>query len=191
MSGDDRGLTVPPLSARIHAEAQHRWFKRPRLGSTWTPPGVEGLIRGISRPIQELAQVEPDPEGMTVLKGIDDPRDLERPGATEMHLEDITPQFFLRNTHRLERFADPRQLDFYGFIELEEREDPWIDIEVSRQCGGEYIKTGLEIVETASGEVASHVADRHRLVVETAWADTFGRDDDPAPAAPKPQPTEP
>ncbi|MFN3200542.1 MAG: hypothetical protein ACE366_19240 [Bradymonadia bacterium] len=177
-SGGSAGLEISPLSARIQAEAEHRWFRRPHLVSMWTPSGVEGLIRGISRPIQDLAQVEPDPEGMTMLKGIDEPRDLERPYETNEHLETITPQFFLRNTHRVERFADPLQLDFYGYMELGEREDPWIDIEVARVCGEGHVEMGLDIVELSSQLVTAQVADKHRLVVETAWADTFGRADE-------------
>lgn len=172
------------MSARIQAEAHNRWARRPSLAPERVFPTIEELERGINVPIRDLAQLEPDPESMTNLKGIDEPRDFERPDEIETALERFTPQFFLRNTHRMEKFADVHWLDSYTFIEVDGRDDPWVDIEVARSCCGDFAKVRLANLELTSKVMASLVADRRHLVVETAWADTFGRAEERTPGGP-------
>jgi len=121
----------------------------------------------------EITFADSDPATMSRMKPTLDYRSMERPARTEDDLETTTPQFFLRNTDRVERDADADRLDIeyrplrdLSFSEL---------IAEAHQAGGRRVSP-LEI-DLGAYFFALAVAERRVLVVDTAWHDVFGRPD--------------
>ncbi len=100
-------------------------------------------------------------------------RAVERPDAMEDQLRTITPQFFLRHTHRVQRLGDPDWLDFEH---LEAHTSPVQDRAPPR------LERFAGLQESASLENARQVALRRSLVVETRWPERFGLPDPVEPA---------
>lgn len=120
-------------------------------------------------PINRLGE---DPAGeMSRLKP-DVTRPVERPYAVEEQLEIQTPQFFLRNTMRLERYADP------DWIETDTREvrdlGYWDDITDAARCA---VERPSLTPDTASVLHAMLLAERRVVMIETRWHEVFGRPD--------------
>ncbi len=120
----------------------------------------------------DLRQLDADPGSMLRVKATGEPRAVERPDAMEDQLECVTPQFFLRNTHRNERYGDPDWLD-YQVLTYDDR--AWT----------EALKPGLrappralsDMPDLASHRLAMEVAEKSLLMVETRWHEQFGRPD--------------
>ncbi|MCA9560890.1 MAG: hypothetical protein KC583_20220, partial [Myxococcales bacterium] len=100
------------------------------------------------------------------------------PDAIVEQLGTITPQFFLRNTHRVQSQADPAWLDFERRTT---RVEGWrADLEAARRCQGPPRR---EAPDLASPRLAMLVAERRVVMVETRWHTLYGRPDpvdDPA-----------
>ena len=110
---------------------------------------------------------------MTRLKVTEAPRELERPHKVDAALETVTPQFFLRNTYRAERFADHEDLLELGYAvyrDLEFREY----LEDARLCRFDRRDRGIEF---ARNKLRLLVAERRAVMVDTAWHEIFGRPD--------------
>ncbi len=118
--------------------------------------------------------LDPDPASMLRLKTTSEPVPLERPDATEDQIKGITPQFFLRNTHRAERYADPDWLEYERLV-YDERE--WRDLGARQRAIAQRPPTP----ELSSQRFAIEVAERGRLMVETRWHEHFGRPDPSEP----------
>lgn len=114
----------------------------------------------------------PDPAGeMSRLKP-DVSRPVERPPETEDQLALRTPQFFLRNTMRLERYGDP---DWIETIRRPVREiTHWDDLRDAARCAVERPELDPE---TASTVLDMLLAERRVVMVETRWHEVFGRPD--------------
>lgn len=114
----------------------------------------------------------PDPAGeMSRLKP-DVSRPVERPPETEDHLALRTPQFFLRNTMRLERYGDP---DWIEVIRRPVRDrGHWDDLRDAARCA--VRRPDLD-ADTASTVLDMCLAERRVVMVETRWHEVFGRPD--------------
>lgn len=121
----------------------------------------------------ELGQVDPDPANMARLKVTSEPRAVERPDAVWDQLEQVTPQFFLRNTERLERYADEKHLDYLEWRAFRDT-TWWDDLDAAHRCSAE--RADIAPV-TATQAVLSCMAEQRVLVVETRWHEHFGRPD--------------
>src|SRR5690606_36362161 len=110
---------------------------------------------------------------MARLKVTSEPRAVERPDAVWDQLEQVTPQFFLRNTERLERYADEKHLDY---LEWRAFRDVtwWDDLAATHACRVELADIAPA---TATEMVLSSMAEQRVLVVETRWHEHFGRPD--------------
>lgn len=136
---------------------------QPRIGRP-RPPLVP------ERPLP--VKLGPDPAGeMSRLKP-DVSRPVERPYEVEEQLAIRTPQFFLRNTMRLERYADP------DWIETSRRSvrdtAHWADAREAARCGPARPELDLD---TASTLLDMHLAERRVVMVESRWQEVFGRPD--------------
>lgn len=176
-SGRPRGASppLPPLTAttrRIHthtAAMSHRLAQSEAIGR----PRIDGVIDdALLRTPPELARLGPDPaDAMTRIK-TGRTRDLDRPDALVDQLACITPQFTLRNTARLERYADPT------WIETTTRPIRdvhfWQDVTDAARCAVERPDLAPE---TSSIRLAMLLAEREVVMVETRWNEVFGRPD--------------
>lgn len=174
-ASNEAGAPLPPLaplSRRIahHADAMGRLLARCEATGE---PRIDGIAdESLVRPPVELAQIGPDPADAISRIKPGRTRELERPNALDEQLEQRTPQFFLRNTARLERYGDP------SWIETTYRPlrsvDHWSDLDFARQGAVEAID--LE-PDTSSIRLAIVVAERRVVMVETRWNEVFGRPD--------------
>ncbi len=118
----------------------------------------------------DLAQFDPDPASFQVCKVTQEPRPIERPDILDDQLERVTPQFFLRNTERLERYADP------DFVEFDARPVRDADVDdfltAARRCGVDRPDLTEDL---ASVQLRVNVAQRRALMLDTAWSESFGR----------------
>ena len=162
-------LTLPPISRRVQAGVRHMartitWAHR--LGEPRCAPPLPSVeIR-----LRDLAVVDGEPDHMTAIHTGGEPRPLDRPSAIEEQITRITPQFFLRNTRRLERHADTRISDWeYNLL----RDDGWReDLAAARSLG-----PAERPIDAPTGRDAlvEQVAQRQKLVVDTPWHQLFGR----------------
>lgn len=116
----------------------------------------------------DLSSIDPDPASMLRLKATGAPREVERPDAVEDQIKLITPQFFLRDTHRTERYADAEWLEWQSRT-YDDR--AWL-----RTAGG-MPPAAPRAPDLASRVLATEVAERAAVVVETRWHEHFGRPD--------------
>jgi hypothetical protein len=163
----------PPslLSRRIGAAAQ-------RLSARHPDHAAARLGRMRIRPVEvtldttppDLTRIDPDPAHIQRCKVTEDPKPLERPPAVDDQLEVITPQFFLRNTERLERYADVEWLEFEA--KRIRDDDVAGALEDARRCTFERPDPRAEL---ASARMRVNVAERRVLMLDTPWSDSFGR----------------
>lgn len=120
----------------------------------------------------DLVRIDADPGSMLRVKATGTPRLVDRPDAMEDQLERVTPQFFLRNTHRTERYGDPVWLD-YEVLVYDDR--TWTEAlrPAPRALAGAMSATP----DLASHCMAMELAERSLLVVSTPWHEQFGRPD--------------
>ena len=162
-------LVLPPVSRRVQAGVRRMsrtiaWAQR--LGEPRCAPPLPSIeIR-----LRALAVVDGEPDHMTALRTGAEPRPLDRPGIIEEQLTRITPQFFLRNTRRLERHGDTRISDWeYNVL----RDEGWRDdLAASRS-----LRPAERPIDASTGRDAlvEQVAQRQKLVVDTPWHQLFGR----------------
>ena len=163
---------LSPTSRRILKEFEHletRSLLRAaeRLGRVRFRP-FEPML-GREQP--DLTKIDPDPAGMQTVKVTLEPRGMERPPRVEDDLERCTPQFFLRNTWRLEKYADPNDIEVDYQI-LRETTDLNAYFEEARRCA---FQAGERHPVLTSEEMRVSVAQRRVLMVETPWHKIFGR----------------
>lgn len=163
---------LTPLSRRIahHSAAMGRLLARCEATGE---PRIDGVADPtLVRPPTELARLGPDPADAISQIKPGRTRDLQRPDALEDQLDLRTPQFFLRNTARLERFGDPT------WIETTYRPVRdvayWDDLDFARRGAIEPLDVDPD---TSSIQLAMVVAERHVVMVETRWNEVFGRPD--------------
>ncbi len=120
----------------------------------------------------DLRRVNADPESMLRIKATGEPRAVGRPDVIEDQIREITPQFFLRDTQRAERYGDAESLE-WGTLTYADRSWARARFGLSREREAR--------VDLASRVLAMEVAQRSALVVETRWHEHFGR---PDPAEP-------
>jgi hypothetical protein len=164
-------LRLSRLSARVQAGTR-------RMGRTvaWAhkvgEPRCLPQRRPLETPVRELSTLDTDPDHLTALNLTTDPRPLDRPNWLEEELTRITPQFFLRNTRRMERHADLRLSEWeYNIL----RDLDWqADLEAARD-----LRPGLRPINAPTGRDAlvEQVAQRRKLVIDTPWHQLFGRRD--------------
>lgn len=166
-----------PVSACVQALADVM-LERGRAAETLGEPRLRPLDITIESRVVDLGRVEPDPARMLRVKATTEPRAVSRPDAIIDQLRTITPQFFLRNTHRAESQADPEWLDFER---RGVRTHDWqADLEAARRCAGPPRHAPPDL---ASPVLAMLVAERRVVMVETRWHTLYGRPDpvdDPA-----------
>ncbi len=166
-----RALPLFERSARIGAHARAMGENLRRAEATGEPR--------IARPRPPLVperplpvKLGPDPAGeMSRLKP-DVSRPVERPHAVDEQLTIRTPQFFLRNTMRLERYADPDWIETHRRTVRETAH--WDDARAAARCGSERLDLD---VDTASTVLDMHLAERRVVMVESRWQEVFGRPD--------------
>ena len=168
--GEESKLDAFPLSERIAQGVErmtHAITCMQAVGEAHSGVADESLIR--EQPDVQLC--DPDPDQMARLK-VGRTRDVARPDALEDQLEVKTPQFFLRHTHRMERFADDRWLE-YTYATFRDR--GYVDdLRAVHQCTFERWNSGLEF---SSMRVTQYLAEKRALMVETPWREIFGRPD--------------
>lgn len=163
---------LAPLSRRIahHSAAMGRLLARCEATGE---PRIDGVADpSLVRPPVELAQLGPDPaDAISVIKP-GRTRELERPDALADQLELRTPQFFLRNTARIERYGDPTWIEttYRPVRDL----DYWDDLDFARRGATEPLELDPD---TSSIRLAMVVAERRVVMVETRWNEVFGRPD--------------
>lgn len=126
----------------------------------------------------ELAAVDPDPANMSRLKVTKPPREIDRPPSTWEAFERITPQFFLRNTHRIERYADQ---SLYEYTRVSDGRASLARIQALVEAA-RAASAGDVTAPLSSAEVHAARAERAVLMVATPWSDHFGRPDPQADA---------
>lgn len=169
------GAALPPLapvSRRIgaHTAAMTRLAARCEAIAR---PRIDGVVdESLLRTPPELARLGPDPADAMARIKTGRTRDLERPDAMVDQQKVITAQFFLRNTARLERYADPT------WIETTTRPvrdvDFWKDVNDASRCAVERPDLSPE---TSSIRLAMLLAEREVVMIETRWNEVFGRPD--------------
>lgn len=168
-------LTPFSLSERIRRELEHlarrsdqTFGPNGRMGSVGSPR-IRPFAITIDSVVTDLGRLD-DPNRMMIGVGGTEPRETERPSAIDDQLEERTPQFTLRNTARLERFASEE------FIEIE-----WAvvrdmaykeDLQRARRC--ERVRVVLA-GRTSSDVVRTQLAEKRSLMVDTTWSEVFGR----------------
>ncbi|MBU0552280.1 hypothetical protein KKF91_01780 [Myxococcota bacterium] len=95
---------------------------------------------------------------------------LRRPDELEAALGVATPQFTLRDTHRVTRYADPDDLEYRGLTLRDLAHEA--ALAEARRCHYERPELG-----EAGGAFAEEVAARRAVVIESAWDQHFGRAD--------------
>ena len=125
----------------------------------------------IAREQPEIHFVDPDPDQMARIKAGRN-REVERSPVLEDQLELKTPQFFLRHTHRVERFADDRWLEYTRKKIFDVNYGD--DLRSAHHCTFEKWDSNLVFCST---RVAQYLADKHVLMVQTPWREVFGRPD--------------
>jgi hypothetical protein len=168
--GAEFTLDAFPLSERIAKGVErmtHAVTCMRAVGEARCGVADESLVR--KQP--DIHLCDPDPDQMARLK-VSRTRDVARPVELEDQLEVKTPQFFLRHTHRMERFADDRWLE-YTYTAVRDR-GHLDDLRAVHQCTFERWSTGIEY---SSMRVTQYLADKHALMVETPWRELFGRPD--------------
>lgn len=166
---------LPPLTPTTRRIQAHTAAMSRRLNRSEAigRPRIDGVIDdALLRTPPELARLGPDPaDAMTRIK-TGQIRDLDRPDALVDQLARITPQFTLRNTARIERFADPT------WIETTTRPirdvNFWQDVTDAARCAVERPDLAPE---TSSIRLAMLLAEREVVMVETRWNEVFGRPD--------------
>jgi hypothetical protein len=162
-------LVPTPQTDRIH-RACERLGRGPRLPRPLNT-ALARLDPDLVGPPPSLDRVDADPDTMVRLKAGAEARPLGRPDAVEDQVTQLTPQFFLRHTHRAERAADPDDLE-RTWRPL--RDQDWAeDLQWSRTCASH---AGPPPV-LASAALAMHVAEHRALVVETRWPSIYGKPD--------------
>ncbi|MCB9551812.1 MAG: hypothetical protein H6705_07995 [Myxococcales bacterium] len=169
------GAALPPLApiSRRIGEAAAAMTRLGERLETLAAPRIDGVAdETLVRPPVELAQIGPDPADAISRIKPGRSRDLDRPDAMVDQLKVVTPQFFLRSTARLERYADPswietttRPVRDFGF---------WDDIAAASRCAGERPDLAPE---TSSIRLAMLLAEREVVMIETRWNEVFGRPD--------------
>ncbi len=163
-------LKLPPLSARIQKNAA-RMTRPHNIGAALVNP-LESMVKDLSPEARPIQRANLDPDAMSRYHLSDESPVLERPDVVWDQLEEVTPQFFLRNTFRARMYADPEEL-MYSHLELRSLE--WAnDMAFARTCSFEK---GTVYPDTSSDLLREHMAQRHELVVQTRWTDGFGRPD--------------
>lgn len=121
----------------------------------------------------DVAQVDPDPANMSRLKVTKTPREIERPETTWEAFERYTPQFFLRNTHRLERYADASLFE-YTYVP-----DGRVSVARISDALRQARAPVQPEVDAPLGSAAAIAwrAERAVLMEQTAWNDHYGRPD--------------
>lgn len=159
-----------PLSRRI-ASGLERMSQAVTFGEEVGVPRLGVADESIAREQPQVNLVDPDPDQMARLK-VGRVREVERGFEVDDQLEIKTPQFFLRHTHRVERFADDRWLE-YTYDQI--RDQGYIaDLRDVHRC---HFEKWAGSEDLSSLRVAQYLADRHKLVVDTPWRDVFGRPD--------------
>lgn len=167
-------LAALPLFERSRYIGERAWA----MGANLRRAETVGEPR-IARPRPPLVperplpvKLGPDPAGeMSRLKP-DATRPVERPPEVEEQLAERTPQFFLRNTMRVERYGDP---DWIETIRRPVREtDHWEAAGEAARCGAERPDVDPD---TASTVLDMHLAERRVVMVESRWHEIFGRPD--------------
>lgn len=118
----------------------------------------------------DLTKIDTDPAHMQGVKVTEEPRTMERPDRVADDLDLRSPQFTLRNTWRLEKYADTQSLDF-------ERKDLSVAslagyLDEARRCHFERPDITPSLT---SEEIRVSVALRRVLMIETRWSSIFGR----------------
>lgn len=167
--------TLPPIG-RLSRLIQHNAAAMTRVGlasEATAQPLIQGVFdEDLLRPPVELARLGPAPDdAMTRIK-TGRTRDFERPDAIVDQLERITPQFFLRNTARVERYADPNWIETSTVTVRDFGH--WDDVRDAARCATE--RPGFD-PETSSVRLAMLLAEREVVMVETRWNEVFGRPD--------------
>lgn len=172
--GDPPEAALQPsrTSDRIRAGAAHMTGAIDRLDHVGRPRLPVVIDDGIAPERPPLARLGPDPAGeMSRLKP-DTTRPVQRPHTIDEQLRVITPQFFLRNTARLERYGDP---DWIETIRRPVRDVRfWDDLD---QAGGCRFERADFEVDTSSVRLAMLLAERRVVMIETRWHEVFGRPD--------------
>lgn len=169
-----------PLSERIRRGLDRL---EARLPSAFEPrrhaPRIGEALPSIHTRLVPLGRIDVDPGRMLRLKVTGEPREVGRPDATERALETCTPQFFLRDTWRVERYADPDDLEvedrFVRDLSFHE------DLARAHRCVRE--RPAL-LDRFNSDEIAVLLAEKRVVMVETAWHELYGRPDEPAAVSP-------
>ncbi len=162
---------LPPLSPqtlRIH-EAAERLARAAPLGSAREDLPV--FRPELDTEPAAIEVVDGEPAHMLRLKATEAPRMVDRPDAIEDQIREVTPQFFLRNTSRTERAADPEWMD-WGWRRFAPA-DRWSGLDEARSAG----RAREEAPPLASTVFAIEVASRRDVVLEARWHERFGRPD--------------
>jgi len=169
-NGEQTSLEDFPLSRRIAdgvARMSHAVTCMEEIGAARMGVADES----IAREMPDVHLLDPDPDQMARIK-VGRVRDVERPFEIDEQLEINTPQFFLRHTHRVERFADDRWLEYtYDKIRDLSYRDDLRDV---HRC--EFDKW-TDKIDFSSMKIAQYLADRRALMVDTRWREVFGRPD--------------
>ena len=160
-------LQLFPLSKRIQDHLSKMALGSRRLAHV-SEPRI-GLKVIIESKIRELSAFDFTNEPITRLKVFGEGRDIERPDAIDDALTEQTAQFFLRNTHRFERYADERILEY-----------DLIDTELARLDSLEIpakLEPTLTLGELGNASLHRIWAERDTLMLHTDWATLYGRPD--------------
>ncbi len=178
-------LVLFPLSRRIQREIDQLSARHPDVAASRIAAiRMNPFELRIDPEPQALTQCDPDPAHMQRLKVTEEPRPIERPARTEDDLERCTAQFILRNTWRMEAYANPDELELRpkSVREIGQLDDYY---DLARRCA---FAAGERTPALTSDELRVSVAQRRVLMVETPWHTIFGRAEPTAePADPQSQ----
>ncbi|MCA9527801.1 MAG: hypothetical protein KC933_37465 [Myxococcales bacterium] len=162
-----RPSDLPPLSPqseRIQRHAGRMGILRV-LGAAGAPPMAR--IPDFPEPTFDApVQLREDD---LIAFALAEPRPVEPPPEVERWMTEVTPQFFLRNTWRVDRPDTDIRQEFEHFTWLERVEPPAALVQES------FVRPGPE-VEAAPAALRSYLAERAALMVEP-WHLRFGRPD--------------
>lgn len=159
-----------PVSARVQRDA----FAMARVGRVaerLAEPRLRPFKAAIDVRVRDLARVDPDPDALLRLKAGRPPRAVERPDDLDEQLACATPQFFLRNTQRGERSADPEWLE-RSYVVV--RDTTWQAALAAARRGGFREPRAPEL---ASTRLAMLMAERRVVMLEARWHELHGRPD--------------
>ena len=170
---ETRDIALSPLDARIRDETTRCIERNP---SERLPIDPSRRLRVAPLIIDSTARdptfVESDPAQYLILETTGEPRPLERPVATDDHLGEVTPQFTLRNTHRMDMYASETALDLEWRIV---RDEEWRnDIARARQCTHQRPQWWSAF---GTDHFAAYMANKRAVVIDNRWHETFGKPD--------------